>query len=201
MKKFIMMCPLQPEGKLAKSVYVPQNNDKLEYGETRFPIIPVINGYAEEGEEVEIILIKSDNVNAELNEKYLREEVRELEERKEIKVKISIVNTPYNETIDTQINLFMDLIDKLKDNDDIYVCATYGTKPTPIVEMMAVNYAYRVLENASIGSIVYGQCDHDTERMEIFDITSLFYMDEMVNNLAKLRIKNPADRIRKLMNI
>ena len=195
------MCPLQPEGKLAKAVYVPQNNDKLEYGETRFPIIPVINGYAEEEEEVEIILIKSDNANAELNEKYLREEVRELEERKEIKVKISIVNTPYNETIDTQINLFMDLIKKIHDNDKVFACATYGTKPTPIVEMMAVNYAYRALKNTSIGAIVYGQRDHDTGSMEIFDITALFYMDEMVNNIAKLGIKNPEETIKRLMNI
>ena len=203
MKKFIMCCPLQPEGKLDKIQYIPAANEQLKYDKsTRFPVIPMINGYVKEGETVEILLIRSVYENTKINEEYLRRETAELEQEKNIKINIVPVDTPYNETIETELDLFVNLIAHINDNDELFVCATFGTKPTPIIEMMAINYGYRALNNVSLGAIVYGQHDfNNTGRGELFDITALFYMDEMVNNLAQAGVKDPGNMIKRLMNI
>ena len=65
--------------------------------------------------------------------------------------------------------------------------------------MMALNYGYRVQKNVSIGCVVYGQLDFMTKEARIYDVTSLFYMDEIVRTLAESGAKNPLGLIQKLL--
>ena len=60
MKKFICTIPLQINNRaLEKVVYDAMDNKKLEYQEAvSFPIIPVINGYVNDGEEIELLVLK-----------------------------------------------------------------------------------------------------------------------------------------------
>ena len=50
MKTFITFSPQQENLNLCR--YQTTGNERLAYGETRFPIVPVISGYAEPGEEI-----------------------------------------------------------------------------------------------------------------------------------------------------
>ena len=199
MKKFIMCCPLQPEGELNKVKYNTVENKKLEYDKTRFPVIPMMNAYVSDGETVQVIMICTGHENLEQNKKYFVDELDELKSRRGIECDIKEVFTPYDENIKTQIGLFVDLICMLNNDDEIYACMTYGAKPTPIIEMMALSYAYRALDNVNIGCIVYGKFDHSTNESMIYDITSLLYLDEMVKNIAAMDLKNPSEVIRMLM--
>ena len=52
-------------------------------------------------------------------------------------------------------------------------CDTYGTKPTPIIQNMAISYAYRSMKNVDIKCVVYGQYDHMLNKSIIFDITPI----------------------------
>ena len=61
MKKFFMVTPQQAQGHLRKQEYRAEGNSQLAYGETRFPIIPVINGYLDEGEACELITVTYDS--------------------------------------------------------------------------------------------------------------------------------------------
>lgn len=200
MKKFIMSCPMQPEGKLNKVIYKTVENKKLVYGETRFPIIPVINAYSDDGECVEVILIETDHQNTELNKGYLIEELNELKTSRKIEYELKEVMTPYDENINTQISLFTNTIELLDNTDELFACITYGAKPTPIIEMMLLNYAYRALEGVNVKCIVYGKFNHSTKESEIYDVTSLLYLDEVVNNVASMNLKNPAQIIKQLMD-
>ena len=58
--------------------YEVSNNQSLDYKETCFPIIPVINAYAEENEEIELIIIESDNPNVIENKKILTKEIEDI---------------------------------------------------------------------------------------------------------------------------
>ena len=76
MKKFFMIAPLQPvfldsetgeviKDLLCSSIYQAAGNRKLMYQhKTRFPLIPVINGYALEGEEIRVIAVTPDTKSA-----------------------------------------------------------------------------------------------------------------------------------------
>ena len=194
--------PFQNAGELKKGCYEAVDNQKLAYGETAFPIIPVINGYAEDGEEIEIIPIIADYDNAKYNYNLFKEEIAELCSKKSITVKITEVSIPHNNYIDTELDLFKKLIDCTSDNDTLHCCITYGSKPTPIILTMVLNYAYRVKKNVSIGCITYGARDHNPDhnnRMEIYDITSFLYIDEMVRVLAEQKVKDPASIIKSLL--
>lgn len=201
MKKFIMTSPHQPEGKLRKGVYTAVDNEKLSYTkETGFPIIPMINGYASSGETIEVIVNLSDYKNARFNLELLKKELEELCSEKGINYTLKLVEIPYNNYIDTQLELFGKLVDVTSDSDTLYCCVSYGSKPVPIIQTMALNYALRVRKNVTVECIAYGDVDHNTGKMSIYDITSLLYLDETIRVMAEQKIENPIEKIRDLLN-
>ncbi len=207
MKKFITSCPMQ-RNKADGSVqglelinYDIDGNSLLEKRETHFPIIPVIYAYAKSGEKIQVIILKSTYETTDYNYVLFVDEIRKAEKDLKIEVEIKDIITEYKEDLDTQLKLFSDVIECFNDEDELYVCITYGTKPTPIVQMMAVNYAYRILQNVKIECIVYGQANHVKHIGTIFDVTALFFMDEVVNNLSRMNIENPTDVIKRILNM
>lgn len=207
MKKFISTSPYQPtpnpEKKirgLEKGIYIAADNQILAYNApTSFPIITAINGYVKQDEEIEIITIISDYENAEYNYGLLKEEIETLSKKKCFKYTLNEVRVPYNNAINTELELFGKLIDCTADGDTLYACITYGSKPFPLIQIMALNYAYRIRKNVSIGCIVYGAKDHNNENMEVYDITSLLYIDEAVRLMAEQKVQNPTDLIKNLL--
>ncbi|MCL2410418.1 MAG: TM1812 family CRISPR-associated protein [Treponema sp.] len=224
-KTFISIIPFQAHDKngnkekdsLKSAVYPAKGNSKLEYGATRFPIIPVINGYAEKGDKIRVIAILTDGDNFNYNyETYFKTEISDIIKAKELILnenKIEIIRTADSEDTETQLKLFLDIIISISDHQDIYACITYGTKPTPIIESMALNYAYKIKKDVSVGCIVYGRYVNDNptltveenaknkENNGIYDTTSLFYLDSIVNKLADMKVPNPEKAIRAMLGI
>jgi len=223
-KTFITAIPFQPHDKygdkskdqLRAVVYPAKGNSKLKYGETRFPIIPVINGYAEKGDKIRVIAILTDGDNFKYNyETYFINEINRIIKEKELVLngnEIEVIKTADSEDIETHIKLFSDIMTAIGDNEYIYACITYGTKPTPIIESMALSYAHR-LKNVSVECIVYGRyMNHNTwlsdkeneknkENNGIYDTTSLFYMDSIINKLAEMKAPNPEKAIRIILGV
>lgn len=200
MKKFIMTSPYQLKGSLEKGLYKAADNQTLAYDTpTSFPIITAINGYVEKGEDIKIITIVSDYKNAEYNYGLLKEEIEALSQKNGFRYNLKEVRVPYNNAIDTELELFGKLIDCTADGDTLYACITYGSKPFPLIQIMALNYAYRIRKNVSIGCIVYGAKDHNNGSMEVYDITSLLYIDETVRLMAEQKVENPTDLIKNLL--
>lgn len=106
---------------------------------------------------------------------------------------------PYNELIDTQLDTFGKITEKTDDGDILYVCMSYGSKAVPVIQMMAMNYAYKVRKNVSIGCVVYGSVDFNTKEMCIYDITSLFYMNQIIDTIAEMKPADPASAVKMLL--
>ena len=203
-KTFICTIPFQRNKDALKSVvYKPSGNSKLEYGKTRFPIIPVINGYAERNDKIRVIAIISEGESFKHNyDAYFVPEINELVEKNGYEFAgIEIINTPDSEDIETQLELFVDLIGMISDDEEISACITYGTKPTPIVQFIALNYASKLKSNATIGCVAYGRFLHTDEFGTLYDQTALFYMDSIVNKLAEAKVARPETAIRALLGI
>lgn len=211
MKKFITTSPLQE--RLSSVTYEAVDNAALQYGrETSFPVIPLMNAYAEEGDEVELIVLchkkhtdKHGNEKDPSGENYktLCEEVQQLEKEKQFKCTIRKIEMEYNECINEHLDNFAHLIEQIEDGDELYACISYGTKAVPIIEMMALNYAYRAKSDTHIGCIVYGATVFDKEskitEAKIYDMTSLFYLDEIVRKVADMKLGNPLETIQKIL--
>lgn len=212
MKKFYTISPFQnPETMKEGVVYTPENNPDLEFGATSFPIIPVINAYAQKGEQIEIITITSKPTkemengakfdNAEKNREIFIQSLEKLKEQKGFTYHETPVTILFSSDIDTQIDMFSKLIDTAADEDEIYADITYGTKVMSQVLTMSINYAYRLHSNVTLGCIVYGEVVHNPgeKKGKIYDETSMSYMDEIVRLMAETKIKNPAEHIKKML--
>lgn len=200
MKKFIFASPYQIPEKFNKGIYHAVDNEKLSYDtETHFPIINVINGYADENDSIEAVAVVSDYSNAKTNYKTFVEELDVVAEKKNLKVRLTLVEIPYGDELDIQLEMFSKLIDCVGDDDELFCDITYGSKVMSQILTMAVNYGYRIHSNVTLGCIVYGGKNFNDEKMKIYDITSLNYMDEIVRMFAENKVKNPTDKIKALL--
>ena len=193
MKKFISFASYQSEAALKKVHYEAVDNSRLEYGKTCFPIVPVVNGYLEQGEEFELIVITPEQEDTIRNCTVLKEEIKELCAKKQIifeeETQFKVISVAYADDIDTQLDTFRKVIKELQSEDEIYACITYGSKPAEIVELMALRYARQIRENVFIGCIVYGKVDWRNSLAWIYDVTALVHLDDIIQTISGM--KNP----------
>lgn len=203
MKKLFMITPQQPRGMLEKRHYQVEGNSLLEYGDTRFPLIPVINGYLEEGEEAKLITVTYDSDDCRRNLDVLREEVDQLCNAKSVHCDIESVLMPFDDSVSAVIHVFQELIDRTDDDDELFACITFGSKLMPIVLTMALQYAYRIKRNSHIECVVYGQIDRAEGQSvaRIYDVTALVQLDEIVRLLAERGVENPEQALRAIVGV
>ena len=200
-KKFIGYISRQLDGNLKECTY-KSRDPRLSTGfPIHFPLVAAINGYVEENDEIEIILMHGEHEDvAEENFATFKKDLEKVQEKKNFRYTIKLIRIGEEETADVHLKAFGDLIDLFEENDRLYVCCTYGSKVIPIMEMMALNYAHRNMDNAAIECIIYGRYDHkDPAQCEIYDITSLFYMMQITNEISFASAKNSGQRVKSIL--
>ena len=205
MKKFYTSIPLQKPGQLGQYHYEAVGNEKLcMERRTSFPILAAAQGYVEPGEAFRLIAVMPYTEDGRRNLEALRKELSELCAEKGIFCEngVEIVEAAADERVSSHVGTFQRLIDLADDEDELFACLTYGTKPQSMAVLMAVKYAYRVKKNTSLGCIVYGQIDRsEGERAFIYDETALVQMDEIVRILADRGVANPKKVIDSLLSL
>jgi hypothetical protein len=205
MKKFLTAIPLQGANQLRRYVYDAVDNARLRMEDaTAFPILTAIHGYAVPGEPFRIIAVVTDTASARNNFAVFREEVTALCEKQGLTCReITPVYVAADERVTVQLATFQKLIDLVDDDDELFACMTYGTKPLAQVMQMALQYGYRIKRNASIGCVVYGQIDRsgDVWRGSVYDMTALVQLDEIVRLLADRGVAQPETVIRGLLSL
>ncbi len=205
MKKILTIAPLQ-HVETENLFYDAVNNNKLQYNvPTCFPVLPLIHGYVEAGDTVEIFVLTTENHEIALrNYQTIEREITSLCGEIGASCTVSKIGVPFDETVESQLNTFKMLIDKISDGDTVLVDMTYGPKCLAIILMMAMNYGYRICKDCTIECFVYGSLDfrdgHPCGK-RIYDITSLFLMDQIVNELAKSGNRNPMKAIESILTM
>jgi hypothetical protein len=202
-KTFITVMPFELRERLVLTKYVPVGCDELEYGETRFPIIPVMAHHAKGEESVRVIAILTDGEGNDYNfENHFLPEIQGLCGKMGIKYDLVTIRTPESESAEDHLRLFVDIIETINDDEDLFACMTFGSKPTPVVLSLALSYAHRFKKGTSVGRIVYGKFFHLEDRDGcLYDTTSLFYMDSIVNRLAEMNASDPGKAVRILLGL
>lgn len=199
MKKFLMTVPQQK--KLDPYLYEAVDNSKLIYEEkTAFPLIPVINGYLKRGEAFQIIAVKEDDICTDLNYEKLKEELKGLFQKNNIPYDenqhLKLVEVPYRDDINAQLEVFRKLIKEFDSGDEIYACITYGSKPSEIVITMLLRYLRQIKRNCYISCIVYGKILWEIHEAKLYDLTALLHLDDIL--LAVSELENAEQLIEKL---
>lgn len=205
MKKFFTVVPLQGPGKLIPYQYQAVGNTLLQMdAETSFPILAAVNGYVRPGEEFRLIAVMTDTEDGRRNRDALRQELERLCEKKGLVCpQIETVSVPADERVAAHVATFQKLIDLVGDDDELFACMTFGTKPLSTAVQMAVQYAYRVKRNASVSCIVYGQIDRTggESKASVYDMTALIQLDELVRVLADRDVENPKETIDRILSL
>ena len=200
MKKFVTFSSQQE--RISKYEYEAVDNSRLKYGLTAYPIIPVINGYLDEEDEFEVLVIVADYEFTKKNFELLKEELRELFIQKNIpyneEKQLKEISIPYDDGINNQMLLFRKLLDELNDWDEIYACITYGSKPAEIVELMMLRYIRQIKKNAYIGCVVYGQVKWKENIARIYDLTALVRLDDIIQMAGNVSQEDGESLIKEL---
>lgn len=206
MKKFFTVIPLQVPGQLSRYRYEPVGNTRLGMEEeTSFPILTAVHGYARPGEPFRVIAVVADSEVGRANCQALREELEALCEKYGLTCAgVEEVTVPSDESVSAHAATFQKLISYAEDEDELFACITFGTKPLSMAVRMAVQYAYRVKRNTSITCIVYGQIDRpsrdmSTWRAYVYDETALVRLDEIVRVLADRGVADPGAVIQRVL--
>ena len=209
MKKFITVIPLQVQGQLRRYHYQAVDNSRLQMdGPTSFPILAAVNGYVQPGEKFRLLAIAADSEDGRRNCAVLQGELEELCRTKGCPCpQIETIPAPADEGVAAQIAAFQRLIACVEDDDELFVCVTYGTKPLSQVTLMAVQYAYQAKKNTSISCVVYGQIDRsggqEPERWtaRIYDETALLQLGEIVRVLVQRGTADPRAALDEILSL
>lgn len=203
MKKFFTSVPYQAKGKLKSVIYRPVGNAKLVYEKAHsLPILNVINNFTDKGEEIEVIFIVGENKDITKNLGTVKASLDELVAERELKCNVKYIYYKDSDDIPVMLELYGKLIRLCSNDDEIYSCITYGTKPVPMVQMMAMRYAFHVKKNVFIGMIVYGKAFgtiQNKDAADIYDMTSLFYIDDLSEKFSRMGISDPENILSSLI--
>ena len=209
MKKFMTAVPLQPvPSGLERVAYQAVDNTKLQMDRaTSFPILTAVNGYARPGEEFRLIAVMADGEATRRNRDELANQLAELCGRRGLSCPggVETVLVEDSQAVAAHARTFQTLLDYVDDDDELFSCMTFGTKPLSQAMMLAVQYAYRVKRNASISCVVYGEVDRSKPRPWtegwVYDMTALIRLDEIVHMLARQGVSDPRGALNAILSL
>lgn len=184
MKKFIC---IMPETVLKSHVYEAVGNKQLfNKDTTRFPLTPLLTGYTESNEEIQVIAITATgDARSEFN-------VSLLEREKNRSGKVTMIAVDFS-AADGSLELLTKLIPLLEDGDHLYVCLHFASTTVQFAIISALQYAYRALRNVSIECVC---TQGESGKYQNVDITALVHAGELLQTLTERHHKDPAKILR-----
>lgn len=190
MKKFIC---IMPTSVLESHVYEAVGNEKIGYqnSTTSFPIIPLIKGYTESEEDLQVIPVLTASDSTSLSNAVSLTHELEAIDRDAL---ITSINADLSKSVDGSIELLTKLIPLLEDGDHLYVCLHFASTTVQFAIISAIQYAYRALRNVSI-ECVCTQGENEGKHQNV-DITALVQAGELLQTLTERHHKDPAKILR-----
>ena len=209
MKKFITYIALQNISPARYRVHDEKHRnlevrteENGEITELFFPIVASMYANAEKGEKIKVLAVHDKRINdpdykeiIEGNKKKLTENIEKIKLVKGFEYEIEYLEISDVQTSQNHLKTFLSLMKKTEDDDVLYLDISYGNKPTPIVEILALQGAYSLKSNVMMGGIYYGEKLFNKDDFYIYDITPLFNMSRMVERLAPLNYEEALEII------
>ncbi len=202
MKKYISTITLQVDG-AQKHYYRDEKGLDTPRVYTSFPILQQISDTATKGEEIKVVTILVGGIQNNKNYETFSEELDALAKKLGFTYTHTTIDKENIENTASIISLFSAIIEHIDNGDHLYACITYGTKPISIVTNMALHYAYRIKEDVVVEGVKYGLKDWNaTEEPAcvLYDTTALFYVDCLIDRIASMKLENPEEALKALID-
>jgi hypothetical protein len=204
MKIAISTIPMQT---INPQIYKSEENKAIEYCEAvRFPINALLANVLKKDEEVKVVRIVTDGKFSAQNVDLQKEELDKINDSIGAKIIYTEVSEAFNEISSVIQARFRGLIGEIENNCEIYADMTYGPKTlTPII-FYALGFAEKFF-NADIKNIVYGKVVFDNNKIaktgtaELFDLTSLYYLNSLTSVMNAPDGKTALERLDKFFEL
>lgn len=149
-----------------------------------FPITRLIRATMQPGDQASVVTVRQVNDAQNANFDNLKEELTRLLGT----YQLTDITIPETQKKDFLMDLFRQLIDTMEEDCTVYADATFGTKTYPLVMFTALNYGVKIKE-CEVDRIIYQEqkrdkVTHKAISTTIYDITSLFLLDQVVSTLG-----------------
>lgn len=182
------------------SNYQKKQPDAMIY----FPIIPIISDTMEPGDSAKIVVVLPENTATLSNYEKFQEEYKQIRFPEETTAEIQEIRIPMMQERCILNGLLVNLIEQMEDHACYYADITYGTKTYPIVFFTALRYAEEIREDTEISGIYYQEIDWtkaDPDNARLYDETSLFSLDSVMNIMADAPEEKRTELIHMLLGI
>lgn len=166
---------------------------------TCYPIVPVVEDTAREGDEVKIIAVRQKNSPHSENLAILHRELDALG----VPYTLVDLTMPETQQKDQLVALFEALTNCMEDECCYYACATFGTKTYPLVLSSALHYAEKILKNTEVKGIYYRELtrvDGQVRSAAQYDISELFTLDSIIDFAAENDVRDKRAFVRLVLH-
>ena len=214
MKKIVFATiPMQPQdGEGWDSdgyVYKCNDNKNIEYnGKVRFAINGFLAKTLLKEDDVKVIRILVSNEASKKNVKLQEAELSKLNENIGAKLDFKEIVTDFDDSGRTIEKRFQELIGELEEDCEIFLDMTFGSKTLVPILFYVCGFAERFF-NANIKNIFYdkiefmrlenGKSVPKPDTCEIFDVTSLYYLNSLTSVMSAPDGKTALERLNKFL--
>lgn len=185
MKKIVFSTiPMQD---VKPAIYKSEENKAIEYDKpVRFPINALLAKTMKKDDEVKVIRILTEGEFTAENTRLQKEELERINSGIGAKISYVEARETFKETSPVLQSRFQQLVNVLENDCAIYADMTYGPKTLTPILFYVLGFADKFF-NADTKNIVYGKIVFNKEKKaiensaELFDVTSLFYLNSLVS--------------------
>lgn len=216
MKKIVFATiPMQPqegEGWDPEGyVYKCTDNKNIEYDKkVRFAINGFLAKTLSKNDDVKVVQILVSNEHSKKNVKLQKSELEKLNENIGAELSFKEIVTEFDDSGRTIEKRFQELISELEESCEIFLDMTFGSKTLIPVLFFVLGFAEKFFD-ADIKNILYdkfpfkqldnGKSVPDPDSCEIFDVTSLFYLNSLTTVMSAPDGKTALERLNKFLSL
>ncbi|MCM1101239.1 MAG: hypothetical protein NC079_05395 [Clostridium sp.] len=197
-KTYITNISLQAKGDLLKLLYEP-NGFVLEHNrETGFPIIPVIAEHQEQGDEVTVLAVRTNNADTPDNYKAFVNELAELGIGEDA---VKVITMVEDQSGALDLKLLARIIEEIPDESLVYGDITFGTKPMSAILLYALNFIPKI-KNCDVDGIYYGEIRREGGKMThafLYDLTIFHLLGDVIDQMQGLGIGEMQGALKKFI--
>lgn len=166
---------------LSECKYV-SDDIKLSKNKYKFPLTYLMESDVALDDNVLVVTIVQLEKGAKFNSNYVayKEEVSEVLGAKKANVEFVCLKESVEFTSRSFHLAFKKIAEILKDEDFIYMDFSFGSKPYALSMFVAGTYGIKACCDADIAAVIYAEpCRQDGSCAKIYDLTGLFYLNEL----------------------
>ncbi|MCM1540818.1 MAG: hypothetical protein NC121_06095 [Blautia sp.] len=197
-KTYLTNISLQARGDLLKLLYEPKGFALEHNRESSFPIIPVIAGHQDPGDDVTVLAVRPDTADTPDNYAAFLGELAELGIGEE---KVRVISVAEEQSDAVSLELLMRILEEIPEGSLVYGDITFGTKPMSAVLLYALSFLPKI-KDCEVDGIYYGEVKREAGRMTgacLYDLTVFQLLGNVIDEMHGLGIEKMQEALQKMI--